>query len=473
MQRTKVSKLLDFIFPISNLSEIITPKTRGLLDQRIDTLEELSRNLGEGKPIEGKTASLIYNKFNRYFDGISDEKFERGEFRILSSILDYAPSTEHKSILASSEKLKFALALLDANWRDSYLPGLIRTFLKSWKSVPIQSLQKLEELINLKASKYKGKQSTINVFKANKKYFNTKDGDIKLGKYLAAQKKSILSVTKMLSIPDEWFKYYYFSSVIITYFENLKKDSFVEFIENDLDEILRIHHFSLTKQVLVSRIIIRTNNDPEFEDLHSFIRKIAFKYVGDPEVDAKWIPEVGATEQDKEDIETARKILNDWISQQFIQVFFEKCINEPRRKKFWKEVAEKNSMSFRIIGSQDTKRMLKSIEKISPFVDSRFNITEKDSDESAIVMDINDYMLIEFSDENKAFYAYKKNSPHEPKITKTTKLDSIRDLINGSMPFILKAGYIENDEGRLVHKDGKVDWERNFTVVLKKLVKIK
>ena len=78
MQRTKVSKLLDFIFPISNLSEIITPKTRGLLEQRIDTLEELSRNLGEGKPIEDKTASLIYNKFNRYFDGISDEKFERG-----------------------------------------------------------------------------------------------------------------------------------------------------------------------------------------------------------------------------------------------------------------------------------------------------------------------------------------------------------------------------------------------------------
>ena len=469
MQRTKVSKLLDFIFPISNLSEIITQKTRGLLDQRIHTLEELSRNLGEGKPIEGKTASLIYNKFNRYFDGISDEKFERGEFRILSSILD-SPPEHHKSILASSEKLKFALALLDANWRDSYLPGLIRTFLKSWKSVPIQSLQKLEELINLKASKYKGKQSTINVFKANKKYFNTKDGDIKLGKYLAGQKKSILSVTKMLSIPDEWFKYFYFSSVIITYFENLKKDSFVEFIENDLDEILRIHHFSLTKQVLVSRIIIRTNNDPEFEDLHSFIRKIAFKYVGDPEVDAKWIPEVGATEQDKEDIETARKILNDWISQQFIQVFFEKCINEPRRKKFWKEVAEKNSMSFRIIGSRYTRMMLRNMEKISPFVDSRFNITEKDSDESAIVMYINDYMLIEFSDENKAFYAYEMDSPYKPKIT---KLDSIRDLINGSMPFILKDKNIENDEGRLVHRDGNARWEQIFTFVLKKLVKIK
>ena len=469
MQRTKVSKLLDFIFPISNLSEIITQKTRGVLEQQIETLEELSRNLGEGKPIEGKTASLVYNKFNRYFDGISDEKFERGEFRILSSILDYAPSTEHKSILESSEKLKAVLALLDDNWRDSYLPGLIRTFLKSWKSVPIQSLQKLEKLINLKVSKYEGNRKVINIFNENKKYFNTKDGDIKLGKYLAGQKKSILSVTKMLSIPDEWFKYFYFSSVIITYFENLKKDSFVEFIENDLDEILRIHYFSLTKQVLVSRIIIRTNNNPEFEDLQNLIRDTAFKHVGDPEDNIKWNPQAGATEQDKEDIETAQKILNDWISQQFIQVFFEKCINEPRRKKFWKEVAEKNSMSFRIIGSQDTKRMLKSIEKINPFVDSRFSITEKDSDESAIVMYINDYMLIEFSDENKAFYAYKMDSPYKPRIT---KLDSIRDLINGSMPFILKAGYIENDEGRLKHQDGKVDWEYNFTVVLKKLVKI-
>ena len=469
MQRTKVSKLLDFIFPISNLSEIITPKTRGLLEQRIDTLEELSRNLGEGKPIEDKTASLIYNKFNRYFDGISDEKFERGEFRILSSILD-SPPEHHKSILASSEKLKFALALLDPNWRDSYLPGLIRTFLNSWKSVPVQSLQKLEKLINSKASKYEGKQSTINVFKENKKYFNTKDGDIKLGKYLAGQKKSILSVTKMLFIPDEWFKYYYFSSVIITYFENLKKDLFVEFIEKDLAEILKRHYFSLTKQVLVSRIIIRTNNNPEFEDLQNLIRDKAFTYVGDPEDNIKWMPQAGATEQDKEDIETARKILNDWISQQFIQVFFEKCINEPRRKKFWKEVAEKNSMSFRIIGSQDTKRMLKSIEKISPFVDSRFNITEKDSDESAIVMYINDYMLIEFSDENKAFYAYEMDSPYKPKIT---KLDSIRDLINGSMPFILKDKNIENDEGRLVHRDGNARWEQIFTFVLKKLVKIK
>ena len=127
-------------------------------------------------------------------------------------------------------------------------------------------------------------------------------------------------------------------------------------------------------------------------------------------------------------------------------------------------------MSFRIIGSQDTKRMLKSIEKISPFVDSRFNITEKDSDESAIVMYINDYMLIEFSDENKAFYAYEMDSPYKPKIT---KLDSIRDLINGSMPFILKDKNIENDEGRLVHRDGNARWEQIFTFVLKKLVKIK
>ena len=46
MQRTKVSKLLGFIFPISNLSEIITQKTRGVLEQQIETLEELSRNLG-------------------------------------------------------------------------------------------------------------------------------------------------------------------------------------------------------------------------------------------------------------------------------------------------------------------------------------------------------------------------------------------------------------------------------------------
>ena len=127
-------------------------------------------------------------------------------------------------------------------------------------------------------------------------------------------------------------------------------------------------------------------------------------------------------------------------------------------------------MSFRIIGSRYTRMMLRNIEKISPFVDSRFNITEKDSDESAIVMYINDYMLIEFSDENKAFYAYKKDSPYKPKIT---KLDSIRDLINGSMPFILKAKNIENDEGRLKHQDGKEDWEDNFTFVLKKLVKIK
>ena len=127
-------------------------------------------------------------------------------------------------------------------------------------------------------------------------------------------------------------------------------------------------------------------------------------------------------------------------------------------------------MSFRIIGSRYTRMMLRSIEKIRPFVDSRFNITEKDSDESAIVMYINDYMLIEFSDENKAFYAYKKDSSYKPKIT---KLDSIRDLIDGSMPFILKAGYIENDEGRLKHRDGNERWEYNFKVVLKELVKIK
>jgi hypothetical protein len=80
-------------------------------------------------------------------------------------------------------------------------------------------------------------------------------------------------------------------------------------------------------------------------------------------------------------------------------------------------------------------------------------------------------MLIEFSNEGYAFYAYKINSSFKPSLS--YRLNSVDDLRNGSMPMAIQSdSYYDyfNDEGRLAHRDGNQIWETRFNSWMNKKV---
>ena len=229
------------------------------------------------------------------------------------------------------------------------------------------------------------------------------------------------------------------------------------------------HNSSITSKRLISKIIIQANQ-PQFATVQDKIKKIAFTQIGDPSNISNWTTFENATEIEKREIIQGRNILNEWITQQFINVFFNVCINDERRKKFWLRFASKIS-SFKVYGPLHTKNILKRDERIAEYVDARFETVSSKRDVSAFILYIGDYMLIEFSNEGYAFYAYKINSSLRPSLN--YQLNSVDDLRNGSMPMAVHSdNYYDyfNDEGRLTHRDGNQIWETRFNSWMNKKV---
>ena len=465
--------ILQFHFSPTTLQQsaqkIIPITLASLNDHRIDKLQKITEEVGASS-FSFSGDNLIPQVFKKFKNSINNNtSFERRELRTLTYSLNYSEQNL-SSIFSNENELKYALTLLDSNWRDSFLVGLIDCFLRNWETKHQKSLGQLEQFISNKLENYSGNRSTLISFKNNKRYFNAKNGDLILGDTIAKLNKPIQEATKILGVPESWLAYTYFSKVIVTYYER-NKNRISDEIDN-LNEVLLTHNSSITNKRLISKIIIQANN-PEFTTLQDQIKKIAFTQIGDPSNVSNWAAFDNATEIERREIIEARNILNEWITQQFINVFFNVCINDERRKKFWLRFASKIS-SFKVYGPLHTKSILKRDERISEYVDARFVTVTSRRDISAFILYIEDYMLIEFSDEGYAFYAYKISGGEKPNLS--YRLDSVDELRNGAMPMLVyRTGYSINDtnkEGRLTHNDGDLRWEQVFEYWFKNIAGI-
>jgi hypothetical protein len=455
--------VLQFHFSSTTLKQSaqkIIPITLSTLNEhRIDKLHKISEEVGANS-FSFSGSNLIPQVFRKFKTSIGDESriFERRELRTLTYCLTYS-ERNLQTIFSNENELKLALEAMETNWRDSFLSGLIDCLLSNWETKHQKSLEQLEQFITKKLDNYTGNRNTLNSFKSNKRYFNTKNGDLILGDTIAKLNRSIQEATKILGVPESWFSYSYFSRVIVTYYERNKANILNE-IDN-INEVLLKNNSSITSKRLVSKMIIQANQ-PAFATLQDRLKKIAFTQIGDPSNISNWTAFENATETEKGEIIQGRNILNEWITQQFINVFFNVCINDERRKKFWLRFASKIS-SFKVYGPQHTKFILKRDEKIAEYVDARFESVSSRRDVSAFILYIGDYMLIEFSNEGYAFYAYKINSSYRPSLS--YQLNSVDDLRNGSMPMAVHSDnyytYFK-DEGRLTHRDGNQIWETRF-----------
>lgn len=452
-------ELLKFEFSPALLKQsgqrVIPLTLSALNDRRIDQLHRIAEKVGERSFIftGNNLIPIVFRKFKSFIK-TNDGIFDRSELRTLTYSITYS---EHNlnSIFSTENELNAAINLLNFHWRDSFLVGLIDCFLRNWDTPFHKSLLILEKFILDKLDFYNGSRKILIAFKENKRFFNTKNGDLVLGDTLARLNKSILDATKVLSVPNSWFIYPYFSKTIVTYFER-NKNNFGNILDI-LNEVLLQHNNSITNKRLISKIIIQLEKSQDSE-LKDKIKRIAFQRIGDSGNITYWTVFENATEDEKSNLIKARNILNLWITQQFINVFFNVCINDERRKIFWLKLSSKIS-AFKVYGPMHTKRILKRDPRVSEYVDARFETVDSNRDVSAFILIIGKYMLIEFSNEGYAFYAYKINSPNGPNLK--SRLNSIEDLRNREMPMLIQSE-IYNEEGRLTHRDGNERWEIKF-----------
>jgi hypothetical protein len=465
---TTTQDILQFHFSpttLKNAAQKIIPITLNTLnEQRVDKLHKISEEVGT-KDFEIKGSNLIPQVFRKFKSSIGAENriFERRELRTLTYCLTYSEKNL-QAIFSDENELKIALETMETNWRDSFLSGLIDCLLSNWETKNQKSIEQMEQFIAKKLDNYTGNRSTLNSFKKNKRYFNIKNGDLILGDTIAKLNRPIQEATKILGVPESWFSYSYFSRVILTYYEKSKANIINE-IDN-LNEALLNHNSSLTSKRLVSKMIIQANQ-PAFATLQDKIKKIAFTQIGDPSNISNWTAFENATETEKGEIIQGRNILNEWITRQFINVFFNVCINDDRRKHFWLKYVS-NITSFKVYGPSFTKRILKRDERIAEYIEGRFETVHSNRDVAAFILYIGDYMIIEFSNDGYACCAYKINSSNRPVLNQ--RLNNVDDLRNSSLPLAIQSDsnyYYTSDEGRLFHNS---NWESKFNHWLKEKV---
>lgn len=463
-----MNDILEFHFLPSALQQaaqkIIPTSLTQLNEIRIDKLKKITEQVGAAS-FNFNSNNLIPQVFKKFKSSIQTNNtgFDRRELRTLTYSLSYS-ETELSAIFNNEKEINYALQLLSSNWRDSFLIGIIDCYLKNWETENRTSLNTLADFIGEKLTAYNGNRNTINAFKKNLKYFDLKNGDLVFGNELALNNVSIKEAPKILSLPESWFLYPYFSKVLVAYYDK-KQNDLINLID-DFENALDFHKNSNTNKRIVSKFIVQANK-PEYSALQDKVKHLAFKFIGDPENKSVWADFNNATEKEKSDLINARKILNEWITRQFINVFFNVCINDERRKRFWLKYAPQIS-SFKVYGPSFTKTLLKRDERIAEYLEARFTTVYSNRDVSAFILYIGDYMIIEFSNEGFACCAYKMSSPNRP--TLNSRLNSVEDLRNSSLPLAIQSDanyYYTSEEGRLFHNS---NWEHKFNHWLKEKV---
>lgn len=446
-----------------------------MLQKHSNRLEKISQEITEKDfQLSGNySLAQITVKFKEAFrqNRVAETFPKRRDLRALTYCLT-VPVPGYQPVLSVEQELETVLSVLERDWRYTYFPGLFDTLLKEWHCKHRDALIRLRSFLTTKLQQYNGTRSSILSFKQNIHFFEHDIGTYKLGIEMAAGKKPFTSVMVYSSIPKSRISYYYFAYALFVYYERLKGNLSAHL--DDMLAFLSLHGKYETSLIFISKLIIQCE-EQQLIDLQDRIKHIALQFIKDPERNENWrIVYQIATEKEQEDIVRARTILNEWLTREFISLFFEKCINDRRRKQFWLKYARHISQ-FKIVGSYQTKRILSEDKRLSKFIDARFcNVNAGAGSNAALVLVIGNYVLIEFSDSG-AFYAYQLRHPMA-KVFDWNSIHTFSDIKDTTLDRLAyREGYHiykTNSQGRLDHRDGDLDWEDVFKHWIKKYIGI-
>ena len=386
----------------------------------------------------------------------SPENWSIRELRIVSYYL--------MKLRNNSTDYYFALSLLDNNWRNIYFNGLIFYLMNTWNSIEAEYRDATSKLVTKKLREYTDNNKRYKLLK-NHTDLLEKAGPIRMAAIISAKKMKLTDAPIIMGFKNSIFKQSYFSDVIIKYIESNNI--------NDLDyieEILAIHDLDRTKKLLFANLVEKA--DKVGDGLNrSILCRYINRILGDVTLASTWAPFAGATHAEVEKLKRTMKLVNMWFAQQIIEVFFEVCVQDRDRKKFWLKYVQYVS-GFKIVGSTAIKRLLQNNSKIGGMFLRHFIETSQYSSQTAVlVLFIKNKMIVEFSDTG-ALYVYNQNHNQVKLITSRQRsLNSTNDLKIPSMQLLIEisewGSLYFNEEGRMTHQG---HWQSRLSSWIQKMV---
>ncbi len=415
--------------------------------RRLKDIENRMTSDGRKPEFSQKSVEEVIAKIKNHAPGKKLE-WDIKELRILSynlsQLLNFSPHFEH------------AINLLDEHWRDLFVNGLAFFLLNSWNTSPLPLRHLAYQLLKKHLITYSGGIRRYLCLKQSIDLFDM-PGPKRLSALLVATSTTLEDAPAKLGLKGSALSFPYFSDVIIDYVRKLTMSNY-DYVE---DLFRNKHTLDRTKKLFFAHAIEDADRKADVS-LQTTISRVARRVMGDINDAGIWAPFTGATPEERVLLKKAKDLVTAWYARKSVEAFFDRCVQDPRRRKCWLEYVQ-NVSDFRIVGSTTTKLKLQGDANVAPLLRTHFIETNsRVATTAALVLFIGNKVFVEFSDVG-SLYIY--NSSHRliRNIRGRKTLESTGDLKSPDMAIAVDKvnewSYICLDEGKLTHRG---EWEIRF-----------
>ena len=417
-------------------------QTERVINQNVRKLKSIEERMFVDEGIKVSKQSIDEILYNVIQEAHSEDKSREWTMRELRIVSYYLMKLQDEE-----EVFDYALNLLDKDWKNMYFNGLVFYLMNSWCLIKPELRFKTSRLVIKKLQEYRDNNKRYLLLKNHANMFEHA-GPQRLASLLINQNKDVREAPIVLGSKLTALSQSYFSDVIVYYSTRHGLN------EDKLEEIFETHDLKRTKQLVFADLVQKAerNGDPV---LQTQLSKFINRTLGDVTLTSTWAPFLGATYEEAQKLKKAMQQVNLWFTRRVIETFFEVCVQDKERKKFWLEYVP-YVRGFKIVGSTMTKRLLQNDSRVSNMFQRHFIETNSTySQTAALVLSIKDYILVEFSDTG-SLYAYKQNHNKVQFLRKGTRyMTSTNELKDTSVDKLVENdnwyGTSYNDEGRLMH----------------------
>ena len=376
---------------------------------------------------------------------------------------------EEKSIIKSIF-CREALRIIYIHFRPNMISDIFSALMKNWIS---SDTHLLKSFIASKLKKNNSKSKYLVAIKSKAQYYLDPAGIINLCQNIIADNKQPDDVFEYLEVPKSMITFEYFSEFAETYTKLLTRQTdFLEKIDG-IFSFLQDHNLKDTYKKCLEKVVLKVDSISNSDTIRMKILNFCFQNIGDPSSDHCWYPWEGANEQDKENLNKARKILNQWLANKFIYLFFDKIAMDQDRKEFWNRHIDYVS-NFKIY--MDNARLYSfkyNNQDIEPAIlNCRLGQLRGGGNISSFVLEIKNYNFVEFSQTGGACYIYKTGNELKPDLSrKIITLSRLKHPDNRQMAVGTDGQYYYfHEEGRVYHGG---DWQTRLKAWMERYLDIR
>lgn len=397
----EVYKLLNIVSPLTYTlsvqpTRIVNHQLDKAIHKRIDRLNELAEETEEKAVL-----NIPQYYVSEIFDHIILEarlkdahprKWNSREMLIMAFHLQY--------VFNDRKAFRYTLSLLSGRWRDSYINGIVFTLQNNWLLLKPEISEDLRRFISARTANYTGKNQRYQRLRDNYNMLE-EAGPLRMAMLIMHNGQPITEAPSLLGFRQTTFALPFYSEVILKYVEKTHISDI-----NKVRVILERHKLDRTRKLIMAYLVEQANvqgTDARQKEVTLFAQEI----LGDISLAASWSPFKGATKDEVARLRNAKTIVNKWYTKKVIKVFFEKCVDDERRKRFWLKYVD-HIVDFRIVGHWTVRTMLLRQQSISDVVPQHF-VSSQYKQTTALVLCIKDKVFVEFSD-NGALSVYKHGS---------------------------------------------------------------